>query len=302
LDKILLFDFQNAIYRATVGFGPKKIPHEIATGNWESGDHCRCGGKWMNGKCEKDVDETVIVIFNFFRNLRPLVEMFSPHKIYFVDEGHPQFRYDLYAEYKANRIIKEASKQEARDKVMKSKADVIRLLKYLPVTFCKAEAYEADDTLATLCENLKDEDLTVISSDSDYIQLLQRGYKKCQVYNPIKKEFMKAPEHHYIAWKCLAGDKADNIPSLLKPKKVETVLKDPGIFEQFMAIEENRANFNINKQLIEFRMVPEEELIITEGFKDFDILKQEFAQMQFESIINDNSWKKYTKTFDCIKY
>jgi asparagine synthetase B (glutamine-hydrolysing) len=67
----------------------------------------------------------------------------------------------------------------------------------------------------------------------------------------IKKEFMQPPEYPYVAWKCLAGDKADNIPSLLKPKKVLTCLQDPGIFAQFMAVEENRAKFNINRQLIE---------------------------------------------------
>jgi hypothetical protein len=118
----------------------------------------------------------------------------------------------------------------------------------------------------------------------------------------MKKVYQEAPEYPYVIWKSLAGDKSDNISSLLKPKKVIEALNNPDILKSFIEIEENRANFNINKQLIEFRMVPEEELILTEGVRNFDALKQEFAKMQFESITNDISWAKYIKTFDCVKY
>jgi len=149
---------------------------------------------------------------------------------------------------------------------------------------------------------MRDEDVTVLSNDSDYIQLLQRGYKSCHVYNPIKKEFMQPPTYPYVAWKSLAGDKSDNIPKLLTPKKVEAAMRDPEVLNKFLSVEENRANFNINRQLIEFRMVPEEDIILIEGTKDFPALKEEFMKMEFESIINEKSWTKYTNTFNCIKY
>ena len=71
---------------------------------------------------------------------------------------------------------------------------------------------------------------------------------------------------------------------------------------QFLDIEENRANFNIHKQLIQFRLVPEEELIIEESNANYDLLKNEFELLEFKSIINDASWKKYVDTFACIKY
>jgi len=312
MDKILLIDSLNFLYRAAFSFG-KKITHSLINedygdkytewGTPPSGNEiCSCGGKWIDGKCEKDINEDYVLIFNFFRNLRPIVELFSPDKIFFVCEGHPQFRYDLYPEYKANRIIKEASKKEAKDKIHRCMDEVIRLMQYLPITICQAINYEADDTIATLVENMKEEDLVVVSNDSDFIQLLQKGYKNCRVYNSMKKVYQEAPEYPYVIWKSLAGDKSDNISSLLKPKKVIEALNNPDILKSFIEIEENRANFNINKQLIEFRMVPEEELILTEGVRNFDALKQEFAKMQFESITNDISWAKYIKTFDCVKY
>jgi hypothetical protein len=312
MDKILLIDAQNSVYRASVGFGPgKNNNHKLCEEcddlykiHMNTLPHCICGSNWdhIENKCESEPDQDNIVIFNFFRNLRPIIEMFSPDKCFFVLEGHPQFRYDLYAEYKANRIVKEASKKEAKQKISRCRDEIVRILQYFPVTICRALNYEADDTIATLCENLKEEDVTVLSSDTDYIQLLQRGYKKCQIYNPIKKEFMKAPNYLYVAWKSLAGDKSDNIHSIMKPKQVEKAMADPKVFQEFMSIEENRAKFNINRELIEFKQVPEEELIFTEGVKDFHKVKEEFAQLKFESIINMVSWAKYIKTFECLKY
>jgi len=176
------------------------------------------------------------------------------------------------------------------------------LMQHLPITVCRAANYEADDVIATLCDNMRDEDLTVLSNDSDYIQLLQRGYSKIRIYNPIKKVDMESPPYPYVAWKCLNGDKSDNIPALLKPKKAVETASNPELFKKFMEVEENRANFSVNRQLIEFRSVPLEEIEMREGIRNFPVLKQAFTDMKFESIVNDQSWAKYCKTFDCLKY
>jgi 5'-3' exonuclease len=277
MDKVLLIDGHNAMWRASIGFAGNKSPP-------------------VEG-------EDFITIFNFFRNLRPIIEQFEPDKCFFVLEGHPQFRYDLFSDYKANRLVKTGSKSQAElDKFHKSKDEIIRLLQHLPLTICRAHDYEADDVIYTLCKNLRDEELTILSNDSDYIQLLQLGLTHVQVYNPIKKVFMEAPTYPYVAWKCLNGDKSDNIPSLLSKKKALNTVSDPELFEKFLEVEENRANFSVNRQLIEFRDVPEEEILLREGERNFDALKLEFERMKFESIINDKSWNKYCKTFNCLKY
>lgn len=303
MDKVLLIDAHNAMWRASIGFGPRKTIHaQVLSSNNNPVDKCECGGNWIDNKCDRDVDDSTITIFNFFRNLRPIIELFSPDKCFFVLEGHPKFRYDLYSEYKANRIVKTAEKKESKETFFRAKDEIVRLMQYLPITMSRAANYEADDVISTLCENMKDEDITILSNDSDYIQLLQKGYKNCSIYNPIKKEFMTAPEYPYVAWKCLNGDKADNIPSLLKPKKAIDTIKSVELFNKFMSIEENRANFNINRQLIEFRNIPEEEISLIDGKKDFITLKAEFSKLKFDSIINDTSWIKYQNTFNCLKY
>lgn len=294
MDKVLLIDGNFFIHRANVHFGPP-------TAHEQNGAVCACGSPWHpEGFC---YGQRYGSVFNFFRNLRPIIEQFAPVKCYFVLEGRPQFRYDLFADYKANRIIKQASKtQEEHDKFLQCSDDILRILQNFPITTARSSQYEADDTISTLCEDMKGEELTVLSNDSDYIQLLQRGYKACQVYNPIKKVFMEAPTYPYVAWKSLNGDKSDNIPALLSPKKALACINSPELFKKFLSLEENRANFNINRQLIEFRSVPPEEIDMQDGIRNFDVVKQEFANMAFQSIINDKSWKKYTTTFDCLRY
>lgn len=329
MDKILLIDAHNQLWRASINFSYGKQKHTICAGNCnhklaseksqhdamcvsdckhklhsDKVEHCTCGQKWQSedNKCFSQANQDFVLIFNFFRNLRPIIEEFSPDKCFFVLEGHPQFRYDLYADYKANRLVKNAGKQDTLDKFHASKREVIRLMQYLPLTTVRAANYECDDVISTLCENMKDEHLTVLSNDSDYIQLLQRGYKNCQIYNPIKKEFMVAPEYSYVAWKSLNGDKSDNIPALVKPKKALELINNATLFFDFLRIKENKDNFYLNKDLIQFRDVPEEEIVFKEGTTNFDILKQEFDRMKFDSIIKDTSWNKFCQTFKCLKF
>lgn len=312
MDKVLLIDAHNAMWRASIGFGPP-IQHTVCDhssgvwpethNRWQSrpNSHCVCGAKWdaSDNKC---YGQKYVQTFNFFRNLRPIIEQFAPAKCFFVLEGHPQFRYDLFADYKANRLIKQAATKEQQEKFLQSKDEIVRILQHFPITVARASHYEADDVIATLCGNMKDEELTVLSNDSDYIQLLQRGYHNCSIYNPIKKTFMEAPQYPYVAWKSLNGDKSDNIPALLKPKKAVDTVSNPDLFRKFLSVEENRANFSVNRQLIEFRSVPLEEISLHEGIRNFDIVKREFTRMDFQSIINDKSWAKYTKTFNCLRY
>ena len=310
MDNILLIDAHNQLWRASIGFGFNKQIHQACTGECNhklktnSILHCSCGQEWKSETncCVSLASQDFILVYNFFRSLRTILQQFNPDKCFFVLEGHPQFRYDLFADYKANRIVKTASKKDIMDKFNFSKKEVIRLMQFLPITMARASHYECDDVISTLCHNMKDENVTVLSNDSDYIQILQRGYKNCRIFNPIKKEFMEAPSYPYVAWKCLNGDKSDNIPSLLKPKKALDTVTNPGLFEKFLQVEENRANFSINRQLIEFRSVPEEDIHLSDGVKNFSSLKEEFAKMKFESMLNEKYWNKFVSTFDCLKY
>jgi len=268
MDKIVFYDMHNAIWRAYVGFKNTEI-----------------------------YNEEDVIVFNFFRNLRPLVELFKPDKMFCVWEGNPKFRYELYSEYKANRI-KTGSKKDLKDIFSKAKPKIKNILDNFPLTSAKAENYEADDVIATLCEQLKDEELVIISSDSDFTQLLQKNYN-IKLYNPIKKEYVVAPDYPYVVWKALAGDKSDNIQKIVSPKKALELSTNPDKLSEFLDKEENRANFSINYNLIKFADIPENEIIIENGQSKMDWVKREFHCLQFQSILN--SWDRYIKTFSCLK-
>lgn len=276
MDKILFIDGMNAIWRSCIKFGSS----------------------------QQDVPDEVIFTFNFFRNLRPIIQDLSPDKCFFVLEGHPKFRYELYSDYKANRIFKQASDKSKKisESFVKAKDIILDLLKYFPFTFCRAIDYEADDVISSLVANMSEEDLTILSSDSDYIQLLQKGYKKIRIYNPIKKMDMEAPNYPYVAWKCLNGDKSDNIRGLLKPKKALDTVLDTTLFSKFLSSQENASNFNINRKLIEFASVPLDEIEMYDGTANFEALYKAFLDFKFESMTNDLSWKKYCNTFNCFKF
>lgn len=267
-DQILIIDFMNYVHRCRVG----------------------------------DLTGEHVLVFNFFRNLRSTIEQFKPAKLFFALEGYPKYRYDLYAGYKSNRIVKTAAKKSTSEQVIMSANVIQQLLLLLPTTLVHHPDFEADDVINTLCLNMKEENIIICSSDSDCIQILQNDNKNCELYNPIKKAFIFPPTWPYVVWKSLVGDKSDSIPRLLSEKKALGLINSPPLFKKFLDIEENRANFNINRQLIEFRKIPEEELSIKEGINNFKKLHEEFFRMKFESIINDYSWDRFKSTFNCIKY
>lgn len=271
MDKILIIDGNNFIWRANIGFKPKDGSNSDFT-----------------------------IIYNFFRNLKALIANFNPDLVFFVLEGHPKFRYDILSTYKANRkIIKTGSEEKRKDFNDQSKT-IVELLQYLPIHIAKAKDYECDDVIATLSENLKEEQVTVVSNDSDFIQLLQKDYKYFRLYNPMKKEYAQAPEYPYTIWKSLNGDKSDNIPKLLSDAKALKTINDPKLLESFLSVEENRANFSINRSLIEFQIVPEDQIMISQGSFEEDFLKEAFKKMEFESMLTEKYWTGFCETFTSL--
>lgn len=273
MDKILLIDGHNFMWRANITFG------------------------------KKQQEPSFTMVYNFFRGLRALIEEFQPNKVFFCLEGANNFRYKVYPEYKANRLIKKAS--DAEDKYAdfhRQKDIIISLLKNLPINMVKADEFECDDVIATLSESLKDEEIIIISNDSDFIQLLQKDFKSLKIYNPFKKKYMVAPEYHYLTWKCLAGDKqTDNIPSIVGPKTAEKIATDINKFGEFLNNEENKSNYNLNKILIELKIIPDDCLQIFDYDTNFNIVKEQFSKMDFKSMVEEKYWDRFCGTFSNLR-
>lgn len=265
---ILLLDGMNMIHRSNIKFG-------------------------------KPGEFSYTLVFNFFRSLKALVEKFKPEKVFFCLEGKNNFRYSVLKSYKANRIIKMGSQKEVA--VFQDQRDlIIDLLNYLPITKAYSETFEADDVIATLADNLKDEEIIIVSTDEDYWQLLNDKKENIKLFNPKLKTYVEAPDYHYLVWKCLRGDKSDNIPGLVSDERAMDLVKDPQALKDFLASDENKANFNLNKNLIELKIISDSSLDLKEGNLDLNYLKNEFTKMEFKSMIVDKYWGNFSKVFNSL--
>ena len=239
------------------------------------------------------------VIYNFFRGVRPLVEKFNPDKVYFVLEGKPAFRNQLSGgNYKSNR-------KSAGDEFHRQKAAIINIVSELfPFETVKHPDLECDDTIATLAmQHASDGDnVTIISSDSDFIQLLNIERYDIQIYNPIKKKLIETPDFDYVTWKALRGDATDNIPGIpgIGDKTATKIVKDPARMQALLENKEKREIFERNVNLIRLVDFSNDmsKLESKTGTGDWDMIEQTFEDLGFDSILKEKTWNKYVKTFE----
>lgn len=268
MQTVLLIDFNNFVWRSTAGFSNAETKSQHT------------------------------VIYTFFRSLRSLVESLAADRVYLCGEGGKTFRHALLPEYKANRIIKTgALSQKQLDEFAEQRSVIWELCRLLPLYRTYAPGYEADDVIATLADLYANiDDVIIVSNDKDFIQLLQKPYVALSIYDPFNKDYVKAPEYHQLTFQSLHGDEIDNIPSLVGEKKAIKIASDPKKLAHFLNAEENLANYNLNKELITLKIIPQGNLETLEFTTNFVLLKQKFAEMEFNSILED--WDKFQVSFE----
>lgn len=175
----------------------------------------------------------VLGVLNY---LKSFVTEFSPDGIYFCwDESEhynrDNFRYDLIQEYKAQRNREEAETLHQYDR------DLYEFLSYLGCYNLFPKRLECDDIIAWLClERLKDQENIVISSDKDFLQLINYN-ENVKIYSPNNKilidrnNFQTVEKIHYkdfLRAKVIMGDSSDNIRGIYGygPVKSKKAAKD----------------------------------------------------------------------------
>ena len=175
-------------------------------------------------------------LVGFLKSLGYAIKLIKPTRVILVFDGQGNItnRRNTYAEYKANRQIKRVTKfkvfsslEEESESIADQMMRLLEYLKTLPINISIIDKIEADDTIAYLSQQLKD-DVVIYSADQDFLQLVN---DKVTVYSPIKKKFYKPndvytqyglPPENFLTMKCLMGDKTDNLPGVkgLGPKKL----------------------------------------------------------------------------------
>ena len=131
--------------------------------------------------------EEVGALYGFARMLLKLIREKTPGYVAVCfDSPGKNFRHSLYGEYKANR--------KETDEALKSQLSLARdLAKSLGLRIAAAEGFEADDLIATVCEEFKGKDLTIqiISSDKDLMQLIS---DQVMMIDTMKDREIKEPQ------------------------------------------------------------------------------------------------------------
>jgi len=253
------------------------------------------------------VDGEFAVVYNFLRQFKALVSQFDPDKVYVAMEGHPKHRHAISPIYKANRIVAEDDPKAADLAKFFVQCDIIKdlLQRRFPVSCIQHDDYEADDTIANVILNSSTSiDWIIASSDTDFIQLLDKRVG-IQLYNPVRKEFIQSPEYDYVTWKALRGDLTDNIPGIPgcgdKTATKLAMAVGTDYFSDYLRKDKRAEIFNTNLSLIDFAEWSVEEMgkmNCSSPAKDWNEVKEKLAGMAFKSIIKDDSWKKFTDTFN----
>jgi len=180
----------------------------------------------------------------FLRSLAYAIREVNPTRVIVVYDGQggSQRRRKIHPEYKANRkpgkritrwdAFKNATEEKDAMKIQFSR--LIEYLDFLPINVISIDKIEADDTIAYIAHTLLDEDVTILSADQDFLQLVD---ERITVWSPTKKKFytprmVKAdygvPAHNFLMYKVLMGDKSDNIEGVkgLGPKKLPKIVPD----------------------------------------------------------------------------
>ncbi len=238
-------------------------------------------------------------IFNFFRGLRPLIEKFSPDQCFFVLEGKPLKRLEVDPEYKGQR------EYHNRDNFNEQRKTIINILQeYFPIDIVRHKNYECDDVIGYLAEQNKENEVTIVSSDTDFIQCIT---DKIKLYNPVKKKFIEKPEYDYVLWKSLKGDASDNIIGFkgIGDKRAKKLCESKEELEKFLEVDGRNKKLKNNLFMIRLHDLTNEKqnLEYYEKIKEkkWDSLKNVFKEFKFSSIISkDSTWEKYKKTFECL--
>lgn len=143
-----------------------------------------------------------------------------------------------------------------------------------PYKVIDVEGAEADDIIGTLApRHVAHEDVLILSSDGDFLQLQRYNNDKYQIkqYNPTTKKFIVSDDPiKDLKEKIIRGDAGDGIPNVLSASdSFVNGIKQKSITEPKLQVMMNedwtdwdneyaKTNFDRNRQLIDLTFIPTE--------------------------------------------
>ena len=253
--------------------------------------------------------ENTSAVFGFAMSLLDVINKQQPTHIGVVfDPKGPNFRHEMYKEYKANR---EAMPEDMRQSIPYIK----EMIEAFNIPVLEVAGFEADDVIGTLAKRAEKEGFKVymMTPDKDYAQLVTdnvfvfkpaRGGNDPELWTPEKVlEKFKVTPDNIIDLLGLMGDSSDNVPGCpgIGPKGAEKLITEfgtiEGIYENIEALKgkqkQNMIDFKeqvlLSKTLVTIETkVPIEfnENALAYEKPNAEKIKELFDRLEFRNLVN----------------
>ncbi len=241
---------------------------------------------WNNIKSDPNSNAGVYLFLTMFHSL---YKTHSDSDYYFVFDGTPKQKKEEYIQYKSNRVKLENIYFQ---QMVKMKSIIVNF----PIKTVLCKEREADDIVYYLCQELNKtySQLTIISNDKDFIQLLQQ-FDNVKIYNPIQKEYRELPDGltgKFTDFKALFGDEGDNVPKIISESKALKGANDIQAWKATATLDQLK-QYEQNLRLVDFTILDFNGLQIDHNEYTFNKSKvrELLEEYKFNSILKKyNEW------------
>lgn len=237
---LILIDVSSLIYRAYHSLSPEKFKRP------------------SDGMANNAVYGVASILFKILNDIRKINKDMYPIAC-FDSPTCNQERQKEQSEYKANR-------PKCPEGLSHQFKWIRELFTSIQMTCIEIKGYEADDIIASLCEENKDvfKEIIIVSPDKDLNQLVV--HDNIKIYNPRSKIIMNGADieekfgispFHFPLYQALIGDSVDNITGIsgIGPKSAVELIKNcDGDFNEFKSNKKLAKKIELvlqNKELIE---------------------------------------------------
>ena len=223
--------------------------------------------------------------YDYARTVESLAKSYNAGTIIITADGGSSYRKAIHPEYKANRKEKyaEQTEQEAKEfaMFMAEFSNTLTLLKEKH-TVLQFKGVEADDIAAYISMNLEKfnfDECWMVSSDRDWDLLITDKVSRFSTVTRKEVTLDTWDEHYdfevedYITFKCLTGDKGDNVPGIpgIGPKRAVDLMQQygsvfdiydsipiDGKYKYIQSLNENAEQLLVNVELMDLVTYSEE--------------------------------------------
>ena len=239
--------------------------------------------------------------YDYARTVESLAKSYNAGTIIITADGGSSYRKAILPEYKANRKEKYAEQTPQEEKefamFMAEFSNTLTLLKEKH-TVLQFKGVEADDIAAYISMNLEKfnfDECWMVSSDRDWDLLITDKVSRFSTVTRKEVTLDTWDEHYdfevedYITFKCLTGDKGDNVPGIpgIGPKRAVDLMQQYGsVFDIYDAcpiegrykyiesLNENAEQLLMNVELMDLVTYSEEAI----GKDNIEIINREIKE------------------------